>query len=742
MRHLFGYLRQHLGIVCAIVALLIVQAYCDLSLPAYTSNIVDVGLQSSGIEHTAPEQVSADSMEQLQMLMTDDELELVQQHYSLNVDGVYERDTVRGADLKELDDTFAVAEALVYQLRQGVDMSAALDDPLIAQALQGIDPELLKHVDLDTVAAMVQSGQLPREYISTMRDTALDAMGDLSDSMVSQVAIQFLQDEYAALGVDLNAMQSRYLWTTGAKMLLVTLLMMFAAITAGLLASRTAASISCDLRQDVFRQVISYSSAEVNQFSTASLITRCTNDIQQIQMVMVMLLRMVLYAPILGIGGIIKVASTQTGLGWIIVVAVAVTMGVVLGLMSLAMPRFKKMQTLVDNVNRVSREILTGIMPIRAFSREKHEEQRFDVANRELKQTQLFTNRVMTFMMPSMMFIMYMVMGMIVWFGAHNIDSGMMQVGDLTAFLTYVMQIVMSFMMIAVISIMLPRAGVAADRIYQVISTQPSIHDADNAVQVEKASVSGTVEFRDVSFRFPGGEHNALEHISFTAEPGKTTAIIGSTGCGKTTLLNLIPRFYDVTEGAVLVDGVDVRDMTQRSLRELLGYVPQKGILFSGDIASNLKFGGDDITDDRMVEAAEIAQATEFIEQKGDRYHSAIAQGGSNVSGGQKQRLSIARAIAKQPKIFLFDDSFSALDYKTDATLRRALNEKVQDATVIIVAQRISTILHAEQIIVLDEGKIAGIGTHEQLLRSCQTYQEIARSQLSAEELGLEGGQA
>ncbi len=717
MKHLFGYLKQHGSIVCAIIVLLIVQAYCDLSLPSYTSDIVDIGLQSYGIEHTAPDQIRSESMDAVQLLMTEEEKQLVEQHYTLDdAEGVYRRDDTHGKQLRELDEAFATPEALLYQIQQS------------------------ETYDIRQLVGAYNAGQLTHKQIMDIRAQAVDAMGAMSDTMISQVATQYVQQEYTEQGVDLNAMQRTYLFTTGGKMLAMSILMIVVAIFAGLLAARTAASISRDLRGRVFRQVVSYSSAEVNQFSTASLITRCTNDIQQIQMVMVILLRMILYAPILAIGGIFKVVSTHTGLGWIIIVAVGATMGTVFVLMSLAMPRFKKMQTLVDNVNRVSREILTGIMPIRAFSREKHEEVRFDVANLDLKSTQLFTNRVMTFMMPSMMLIMYCVNGMIIWFGAHNIDSGLMQVGDLTAFLTYVMQIVMAFMMMSMISIMLPRAGVAADRIQEVLTTEPTIHDAPDAR--EDSNGCGEVEFRDVSFRFPGSEHNALEHISFTAQPGKTTAIIGSTGCGKTTLLNLIPRFYDVTEGAVLVDGIDVREMTQSSLRSLLGYVPQKGILFSGNIESNLKFGSDEITDEQMVKAAEIAQATEFIDSKVDRYRSPIAQGGGNVSGGQKQRLSIARAIAKQPKIFLFDDSFSALDYKTDTALRRALNENVKDAVVIIVAQRISTILHADQIIVLNEGRVDGIGTHEQLLRSCTTYQEIARSQLSAKELGLEGGQA
>lgn len=717
MKQLFGYLKPHWRTVCIILVLLIAQAYGELALPAYTSKIVDVGLQASGIEHAAPEQVSEQSMKELQLLLTDEELAAVEDAYTLS-DGVYTRKgDVKGDELEQLDEVLETPEVLLYQMAQSGEA----------------DPEQLLEA--------YNAGMLDRTTILQMREQAVAAMEDMSDTMRHQVAIQYVQQEYTALGINLNQIQNRYLWVNGAKMLLMTLVIVLAAVLIGLLASRTAATVSHDLRSAVFRQVISYSSGEINQFSTASLITRSTNDIQQIQMVTVMLLRMVLFAPVMGIGSIIKVVSTHTGLGWIIVVAVAATMGVIFGLMGMAMPKFKKMQTLVDNVNRVSREILTGIMPIRAFSREKHEEERFDVANMELKRTQLFTNRVMTFMMPSMMLIMYCVMAAIVWFGARNINNGIMQVGDMTAFLSYTMQVIMSFMMISIMSIMLPRAGVAAERIHEVITTEPSIHDAEDAIVIDKESARGVVEFHDVSFRFPGGEHNALEHISFKAEPGKTTAIIGSTGCGKSTLLNLIPRFYDVTEGSVTVDGVDIRQMTQSSLRSLLGYVPQKGILFSGDIESNLKFGGDNITDEEMTQAARIAQATEFIDEKVDRYHSAIAQGGSNVSGGQKQRLSIARAIAKQPKIFLFDDSFSALDYKTDTLLRRELGEAVSDATVLIVAQRISTILHADQIIVLNEGRIDGIGTHEQLLHSCETYQEIAHSQLSAKELGLEGGQ-
>ena len=515
----------------------------------------------------------------------------------------------------------------------------------------------------------------------------------------------------------------------------LSLLMLAAAVLCGYLSAKTAAKIGMELRSGVFKNVLGFSSVEMNQFSTASLITRSTNDIQQIQMVTVMLLRMVLYAPVLGIGAILKVVTTKTGMGWIIVVAVIVISGLVLVLMGVTLPKFKMMQKLVDRLNLVSREILTGLPVIRAFSREKFEEERFDKANRDLMGTQLFTNRVMTFMMPAMMLLMNGVTVLIVWMGGKGIDMGNLQVGDMIAFISYTMQIIMSFLMITMISVMLPRAGVAADRIDEVIRTKGSIRDAEHVRDEERSDWKGRVEFSDVSFRYEGADEDALSHLSFVAEPGQTTAIIGSTGCGKSTLVNLIPRFYDVTGGSITLDGIDIRELSQKKLRSLLGVVPQKGVLFSGDIASNLKFGGDDITDEQMTEAAQIAQATEFIDQKPDHYHSEISQGGTNVSGGQKQRLSIARAIAKQPKVLIFDDSFSALDYKTDAALRRALAEKTADATVIIVAQRINTILHADQILVLEEGQIVGKGTHRELLETCEAYQEIARSQLSEEEL-------
>lgn len=591
-------------------------------------------------------------------------------------------------------------------------------------------------IDRDALYTRLESGEITREHLLGAESQMESQLSGMGGSTITQKAILFTQKEYEALGYDLHEMQMNYLLTTGGKMLALSLGMVAAAILVGLIASRTAAELAMHLRESLFTRVVSFGNEEMTKFSTASLITRSTNDIQQVQMVIVMLLRIVLYAPILGVGGIFRVMRTETSMAWIIAVAVGAVMCLVAVLMGVALPRFKKMQTLIDNLNLVAREILTGLPVIRAFSREKHEEERFDGANIALTRTQLFTNRVMTFMMPCMMLIMNVVTVAIVWFGAHGVDLGNMQVGDMMAFITYTMQIIMSFLMISMISIMLPRAGVAADRINEVLTTEPRIRDKAKVEDDKLTDCRGEVVFDDVSFRYPDADADVLEHISFTAKPGQTTAIIGSTGAGKSSLLNLIPRFFDVSYGRITIDGIDIRNLSLHKLHEVLGYVPQKGVLFSGDIESNLKFGGADISDAQMEQAAEIAQATEFIESKPDRYQTPIAQGGTNVSGGQKQRLSIARAIAKNPKIYLFDDSFSALDYKTDAALRRALSERVHDATTIIVAQRISTILHAEQIIVLDEGKVAGIGTHEELMKTCATYQEIARSQLSEKELG------
>ena len=715
MLNILKYLKKHGGMVVLILALLCVQAYCDLTLPKYTSDIVDVGIQQSGVERVAPQQMRGTTMETLTLFLSDEDEATLRAAYTAAEDGTYTLTVRDKKTLDQLDQMLGLPMVALYQMEQ-----------------QGMDPAMLT----------AQVEQVGREAFKAGLMEQMEAMADqygaTADMLTDQMAILFVRQEYETMGMDLNAMQRSYLLTTGGKMLALTLLMVAAAITAGMLASRVAASVGMELRGKVFRKVVSFGNAEIDKFSTASLITRSTNDIQQIQMVVVMLLRLVLYAPIIGIGGIVRVASTRTGMGWIIGVAVGVLLALIVVLMTVAMPKFKKMQTLIDRVNLVSREILTGLPVIRAFSREAYEEKRFDKANRDLMGTQLFTNRTMSMMMPIMMLIMNGISVLIVWAGAHGVDLGTMQVGDMIAFITYTMQIVMAFLMISVVSIMLPRAGVSAKRIQEVLDTKVSVRDPESGKNKDESKENwrGEVCFEDVSFRYPDAQADVLEHISFTARPGETTAIIGSTGSGKSTLLNLIPRFFDVSYGRITIDGVDIRNLSLHKLHSLLGYVPQKGVLFSGTIESNLKFGGEDITDEAMRQAAAIAQADDFIDAKPEGYESPIAQGGTNVSGGQKQRLSIARAIAKNPKVYLFDDSFSALDYKTDAALRRALSEQVKDAAVIIVAQRISTILHARQIIVLDEGKVAGIGTHEELMASCPTYQEIARSQLSEAELG------
>ena len=731
MTKIFKQLARHWAACLAVVALLIVQAYCDLSLPDYTSKIVDIGIQQGGIESPVPETIRDTTLQALELLMPEDTAAQVDQWYSMkDVDGLWHLSP--DADMAELESAFTTPDVVLY-------MAAAQNAAQAAGSTETMTPSIY---DLDAVsrqfAAMAQAPGA-REMLQNQLSTAISQLdATMADNLSSQ-AVLLVGLEYEAQGTA-HDVQMAYLLRIGGQMLGLTLLMVAAAVAVGFIASRVSAAIGRDLRREVFSTVVGYSNAEIERFSTASLITRTTNDIQQVQFVCVILLRMVAYAPILGIGGILHVAAGNTGLEWIIFAAVAALLVLIAILMNLAMPKFKRMQTLVDRLNLVSREILTGIMPIRAFSREKFEEARFDKANRDLMGTQLFTNRTMTAMMPFMTLIMNGTSLLIVWFGGKAMDLGTMQVGEMIAFITYTMQIVMSFLMLAMVAVMLPRAGVAADRIDEVIRTPATIHDPDAAAAepaLERKNWNGEVEFKDVSFCYPGADSDALEHISFTAKPGQTTAIIGSTGCGKSTLLNLIPRFYDVTGGAVCIDGVDVREMPQATLHDLMGYVPQKGVLFSGTIESNLKFAGEHITDADVRTAAGIAQAAEFIDAKPEGYASPIAQGGSNVSGGQKQRLSIARAIAKKPRIYLFDDSFSALDYKTDVALRRALKAQTDNATVIIVAQRISTVLHANRILVLDEGRIVGDGTHAQLLESCPEYQEIARSQLSQKELNL-----
>ena len=740
MGKIFKQLARHWAACLAVVALLFVQAYCDLSLPDYTSKIVDTGIQQGGIESPLPETVRQSTLDALSLLMSEEDADALQNAYGyyLQDNGVLKlRSDLTDAERTALEEAVTTPDIVLY-------MAAAQN----ANAPAGDEAEAMTAAptaeDLDAVcaqfAAMAQMPGFSREMIQQQLASAMEQVDETTLSSMASQATLLVSLEYEAQGVS-HDVQMAYLFRVGGQMLALTLLMVVVAILVGLIASRVSASIGRELRRETFSSVIHFSNAEIENFSTASLITRTTNDIQQVQFTCVILLRMVAYAPILGIGGVMHVTQGNTGLAWIIVLDVAALLLLITVLMSVAMPKFKIMQTLVDKLNLVSREILTGVMPVRAFSRESFEEKRFDAASRELMGTQLFTNRAMVAMMPFMTLIMNGTSLLIVWFGGKSMDAGNMQVGEMIAFITYTMQIVMSFLMLAMVAVMLPRAGVAADRIDEVCRTKASIHDPDAATAkpaLEKKDWDGVVRFEDVSFRFPGADSDALEHISFTANPGETTAIIGSTGCGKSSLLNLIPRFYDVTGGRVTIDGIDVREMPQEQLHSLLGYVPQKGVLFSGTIESNLKFGGAQITDAGMKKAASIAQATEFIDAKPEGYASPIAQGGSNVSGGQKQRLSIARAIAKDPKIYLFDDSFSALDYKTDVTLRRALKEETDNATVIIVAQRISTVLHANQILVLDDGRLVGKGTHAQLMATCPEYQEIARSQLSQKELNLQ----
>ncbi len=766
MSRFFKTLKPYWKSVLLIIALLVLQAYADLSLPQYTSDIIDTGIQNGGVSHCMPQAVTKEEFELAKVFMTEDEVAIWEDSYREDGD-VYRLDVTDEKKLDEYDDEFVTAFILNNQT-SAVEESA-FKQQIAAQS--GQDPSQLESVPVEMLGQqmgielstfkkeiedadgnvvladcvdmrpvfqmMLAQGRMTTDDIVSMRDTLQEKMESMGSSLILSMGISYAKNMDSVAGVDMDKLQTDYLWASGIKMVLMALLVAVITVCVGMLASRVAAGAGRDLRGSVYKKVMGFSSAEMDRFSTASLITRTTNDVQQIQMVIVLMLRMVLYAPVLGIGGVIKVWQTGAGMGWVIGLAVAVIMALVLFLMVVAMPKFKLMQKLVDGVNLVSREILTGLSVIRAFGREKKEEERFDEANKKLTKTMLFTNRVMTFMMPCMTFIMYGLTVLIVWVAAHKIDNGSMQVGAMTAFITYAMQIVMSFLMLTMMSVMLPRAAVAADRIDEVLTVKSEIVDPEQPETLEKKE--GVVCFNHVSFKYPGAEHNALEDIDFVAEPGKTTAIIGSTGCGKSTLVNLIPRLYDVTEGSVTIDGHDIRNITMNELRDELGFVPQKGVLFSGTIASNLRYGREDATDEEIREAAEIAQASDFIEEKSAKYDSPIAQGGSNVSGGQKQRLSIARAIAKNPKVFIFDDSFSALDLKTDAALRKALAEKVSDSTVIIVAQRISTVLHAEQILVMDEGRIVGRGTHEELLANCEVYRQIAKSQMSEKELGLAG---
>ena len=716
---LMKYLKKSAGYVVLIIALLFLQAYCDLSLPDYTSKIVNVGIQQSGIEDSVPEKIRKTSMASLQLFMDDNDKDTVDSFYEEDGDLLVLKDDVTSEERDELNSIFGKPMIIVASFSSGGDeVNAMLTQMGIPE---GTDP-------MQALAIM------PKEALDAMTEKISEKVDSMQASIITQAGVSYVKSEYEAIGEDVDAIQMHYIKIAGVRMLGMALITMLCAICVVFLSSRVAASLGHDLRNAVYRKVITFSSKEYHKFSTASLITRCTNDIQQVQQVMTMLFRIVLYAPILGIGGVIRVLNTDSSMTWILGLAVGLILVVIIVLFQVAMPKFTVLQTLVDKLNLVTREILTGIPVIRAFSREKHEEERFEEANERLTKTNLFVNRCMTFMMPTMMLIMNGVSVLIIYSGAYAVDNGTMQVGNVMAFIQYAMQIIMSFLMITAMSIMLPRANVAALRINDVLKTKVSVTDPENPV-LPAQDVKGTVEFDHVSFAYPEAGENVLTDISFKAEKGEMIAVIGSTGSGKSTLVNLIPRFYDVTKGHILVDGVDVRDMTQKDVRSRLGYVPQKGILFSGTIDSNIRYGKTDISVEEVKEAAEVAQATEFIDAKPETYDSPISQGGTNVSGGQKQRLSIARAIAKKPEIFIFDDSFSALDFKTDSTLRKALKAHTKDATTIIVAQRISTILNADKIIVLDDGHMAGIGTHKELMKNCEVYRQIAMSQLSEEEL-------
>ena len=743
MKNIFRNLKKYWYFVVLILVLLFVQAYCDLSLPDYTSNLIDVGIANSGMEHAVPEYLTESGFHEVELFLTDEEKEDWKASYFLDEKSGYY--TLRSAEDEEwsrLDEEFSQIIAIVYTMtsRQSsevegmdmtffsfsnMDMSAFEPTQMSAEQL-----EQLKKVQ-QTLADM-GIDMASDTLMLDIRDVFEENLGALGDSIIRSMAKQFSKEQYELCGIDLEKLQTDYLWSTGTKMLGMALIMAITAILVGFLASRTAAGVGRELRSRVFRKVIGFSNAELDRFSTASLITRSTNDVQQIQIVTVMLLRMVLYAPILAIGGIINVRQYNSGMSWIIVLAIALVMCLIAVLLVVAMPKFKIMQILVDKVNLVAREILTGIPVIRAFGREKKEEERFDDANGELTRVMLFTNRTMSIMMPTLMLMMNGVSVLIIWVASQRIDSGVLEVGAMTAFITYSMLIIMGFLMLTMVSIMLPRAGVAADRIQEVLDTEMTIVDKNDAVLT--APGDATVCFDHVSFKYPDGGENVLTDIYFTARPGETTTIIGRTGCGKSTLVKLIPRFFDVTGGSISVGGTDVRDYSIETLRAQIGYVPQKAILFSGDINSNIAYGAPNASAKDIEEAAVIAQAADFIEEKADGYNSAISQGGTNVSGGQKQRLSIARAIARHPKIYIFDDSFSALDFKTDTALRKALSEKTKDATVIIVAQRVSTILNADQIIVLEDGKMIGKGTHRELVENCEEYRQIAQSQLSEAE--------
>ena len=747
MKKLLKYLRPFAGAIIVAIMLLFVQAISDLSLPSYMSNIVNIGIQQKGIEDAVPKAIKSSELNKLLLFTNSDDKKVVEDNYKLirkeelsnddyekyikqypelaNED-IYVLDT-KSKDVKRKLNEILGRPMLITSLFESGDATKVMGDSGNVMAA----PE---GVDMANMDPFMMLSNMPEEQVLEIIKGINEKLDEMPESMVTQSAVTYVREQYKELGIDIDKVQTNYLFMAGAKMLGVALIGTIAAVIVTFIAARIAAALGRNLRKDVFNKVVGFSNAEFDRFSTASLITRTTNDIQQIMMLIVMGLRIVFYAPILGIGGIVKVVKSGAGMGWVIVVAVVSILSLVGVLFVFAIPKFKIVQKLVDKLNLVTRESLTGMLVIRAFSTEKYEEEKFERANMNLTKTNLFVNRAMSMMMPLMMFIMNGVTLLIVWVGSHRVDSGVMQVGDMMAFMQYVMQIIMAFLMISMVSVILPRALVSAGRVSEVLNTDIAIKNIENPVSF-KVEEKGEIEFKNVSFKYPGADEYILKDINFKAKSGETTAFIGSTGSGKSTLINLIPRFYDVTSGEILIDGENIKNVSLHDLREKIGFVPQKGMLFSGTIESNLKYGGEHISDEYMHKAAEIAQATEFISSKESGFNTEISQGGTNVSGGQKQRLAIARALAKNSEIFIFDDSFSALDFKTDAKLRKAINEELSDSTLLIVAQRISTIMNADQILVLDEGKVVGKGTHKELMENCEVYSQIALSQLSKEEL-------
>ena len=747
MLNLLKHLKPFVGSMILAVALLFVQAICDLSLPDYMSDIVNVGIQQGGVENAVPKVIKSSEMEKLFIFMSDEEKNNIKNNYTLldkdnltideynkylkdypelENESIYKLNTDEEEKINKLNDIFGKPMLIVSMLEsQGLN------------GVPGIDGMVPQGMDLSNIDPFEMLSMMSKEEIDNMLSNVDEKLADMPESMITQAATSYVKEQYKEIGINTDKLQSNYVIMAGLKMVGIALISMLATVIVSFIAARVGAALGRNLRKDVFKKVVGFSNTEFDEFSTASLITRTTNDIQQILMLVVMGLRIVFYAPILGVGGVIKVINTGASMGWVIGVAVISILLLVIVLFSFAMPKFKSVQKLVDRLNLVTRESLTGMLVIRAFSTQKYEEEKFEIANKNLTRTNLFVNRVMTIMMPLMMFIMNAITLLIVWVGAHRIDEGIMQVGTMMAFMQYTMQIIMAFLMISMVSVILPRAMVSAQRVSEVLNVDVVVKDSDN-LQTFNHDEKGTIEFKNVSFRYPGADEDVISNVSFKALPGETTAFIGSTGSGKSTLINLIPRFYDATEGEILIDGVNIKNVSQYDLREKIGFIPQKGLLFSGTIESNLKYGGDHISDEDMIKASEIAQAMEFINSKEEKFNTEIAQGGTNVSGGQKQRLAIARAIAKKPEVFIFDDSFSALDFKTDAKLRKAINTELRESTLLIVAQRISTIMNANQIIVLDEGKVVGKGTHKELMKNCEVYQQIALSQLSKEELSNE----